>query len=216
MELENSIDAQGTIIRVVSGVTETATFAQDGFNVTVTLNAHGVKTGDRIEVATAAGAESAMGRFTVTSVTANSFTYNADGEDIVAAASALKFKRMYDVEAKTFSGPGGSVAVIDATTLSSKAKRKKMGLMDEGQLGFTVYYVPGKLGHETLRAARKTRAPAQIEMAYSDTPTTYWAFQGFVLAFPVTGSVDGLIESAVNIEIDGTIDEYADTVPLEA
>jgi hypothetical protein len=72
--------------------------------VTVTLNAHGVKTGDRIEVATAAGAESTMGRFTVTSVTANSFTYNADGEDTVAAASALKFKRMYDVEAKTFSG----------------------------------------------------------------------------------------------------------------
>jgi hypothetical protein len=210
MEIENSIEAQGTIIRVVSAATENATFAQDGVDVTVTLNAHGLKTGDRIQVDTAAGAEFAVGRFTVKSVTANTFTYTADGEDTVAAASALTFKKMYDVEAKTFSGPGGSAAVIDATTLSSTKKRKRMGLADEGQLGFTVYYVPGNPGHETLRAARKARAPAQIEMAYSDTPTTYWAFQGFVLAFPVTGSVDGLIESAVNIEIDGEITEYQD------
>ena len=44
-------------------------------------------------------------------------------------------------EIKTFTGPGGSAAVIDVTDLSSTGKEKRMGLKDEGQLSFDLMYI---------------------------------------------------------------------------
>lgn len=108
---------------------------------------------------------------------------------------------------KTFSGPGGSAAVIDTTTLCSTAKEKRMGLADEGQFSFTINYVPGDAGHEALRAARASREPTPFRLTFSDTPATVWEFTGFVLSFSVSGAVDAVIEASVTIEITGAITE---------
>jgi hypothetical protein len=215
MDLPQELEAQGTLFGVRSIKINSATFAQAGTTVTVTLAAHGLKAGDRIEVLTAGDAGFPVGLFTfenvsrysVSSASANTFTFDVEDADAVDAGSALTYSRLLAVSPKTFNGPGGSASVMDVTTLSSTAKRKRMGLMDEGQLGFTIHYVPGNEAHETMRTARKTRKPIFVEQVFSDGRTA-WGFQGYVLSFPVTGSVDGVIESAVVIEIDGDIHEY--------
>jgi hypothetical protein len=109
-------------------------------------------------------------------------------------------------EIKTFTGPGGSAAVIDVTDLSSAAKEKRMGLADEGQLSFTINYIPTNTEHEALRDARATRVETNFQMVFTDdSPSTVWDFSGFVTGFAVSGAVDGVVEANVTIEITGEI-----------
>ncbi len=111
-------------------------------------------------------------------------------------------------EIKTFTGPGGSAAVIDVTDLSSAAKEKRMGLADEGQLSFTINYIPSDTEHAALRTARATRVETNFQLVFTDaSPSTTWDFSGFVTNFAVSGSVDGVIEAQVTIEITGAIEE---------
>lgn len=110
-------------------------------------------------------------------------------------------------EIKTFSGPSGSATVIDVTDLSSLAKEKRMGLKDEGQLQFTINYIPANAQHAALRAARTSREKTSFKMLFTDSPQTEWDFEGFVLGFSVSGAVDGVVEAQVTIEITGDITE---------
>lgn len=111
-------------------------------------------------------------------------------------------------EIKTFTGPGGSAAVIDVTDLSSAAKEKRMGLADEGQLSFTIHYIPNDTQHALLRTKRATRVETNFKLVFTDaSPATTWSFSGFVTNFAVSGAVDGVIEANVTIEITGAITE---------
>ncbi len=111
-------------------------------------------------------------------------------------------------EIKTFSGPGGSASVIDVTDLSSTAKEKRMGLADEGQLSFTINYIPDDLQHKALRSARASRKVTNFKLIFTDdTPSTTWDFAGFITGFSVSGSVDNVVEANVTIEITGSIVE---------
>lgn len=109
-------------------------------------------------------------------------------------------------EIKSFTGPGGSATVIDVTDLSSLAKEKRMGLMDEGQLSFTINYIPSDTQHAALRAARASREETDFQLVFTDaSPSTTWDFSGFVTNFAVSGAVDGVVEAQVTIEITGAI-----------
>jgi hypothetical protein len=111
-------------------------------------------------------------------------------------------------EIKNFTGPGGAAAVIDVTDLSSLAKEKRMGLADEGQLSFVLHYIPSDTQHAALRAARASRVETNFQIEFTDaSPSTVWSFSGFVTNFSVSGSVDGVIEGNVTIEITGAIVE---------
>lgn len=111
-------------------------------------------------------------------------------------------------EIKSFTGPGGAAAVIDVTDLSSTGKEKRMGLMDEGQLSFTMHYIPTDTEHIALRAARASREETQFQLVFTDnSPATTWDFSGFVTNFSISGAVDGVIEANVTIEITGAIQE---------
>jgi predicted secreted protein len=111
-------------------------------------------------------------------------------------------------EIKTFSGPSGSAAVIDVTDLSSAAKEKRMGLADEGQLSFTINYIPSDTQHIALRAARAARTETNFKMVFTDdSPSTTWSFSAFVTGFAVSGAVDNVVEANVTLEITGAITE---------
>lgn len=110
-------------------------------------------------------------------------------------------------EIKTFSGPGGSATVIDVTDLSSAAKEKRMGLADEGQLQFTINYIPANAQHAGLRADRASRVLRNFQMEFTDTPKTVWNFAAYVTGFAVSGAVDGVVEANVTLEISGAITE---------
>lgn len=110
-------------------------------------------------------------------------------------------------EIKTFSGPGGSASVIDTTDLSSTAKEKRMGLADEGQLSFTMNYIPTNAQHMALRSDRASRVKRNFQLVFTDSGATTWDFAAFVTGFSVAGGVDGVIEATVTLEITGSITE---------
>lgn len=110
-------------------------------------------------------------------------------------------------EIKTFSGPGGSASVIDVTDLSSTGKEKRMGLKDEGQLQFTINYIPDNAQHIALRQDRNDRVLRNFQMVFTDTGATQWDFSAYVTSFSVAGGVDGVIEATVTLEISGSIVE---------
>ena len=106
-------------------------------------------------------------------------------------------------EIKTFNGPGGSAAVIDVTDLSSTAKEKRMGLQDEGQLGFNINYRPDHAQHVALRTAKASGAATPFQLTFEDG--TIWTFVAFVLSVIVQGGVDAVVEASVTLEISGSI-----------
>lgn len=111
-------------------------------------------------------------------------------------------------EVKSFSGPGGSAEVIDTTDLLSTSKEKRMGLPDEGQLEFTIMYLPKDAAHMALRTARQSRERTAFKLVFTDqSPKTEWSFNAFVTGFSVSGAVDGVIEAQVTLEITGAIVE---------
>jgi len=125
---------------------------------------------------------------------------------IAAVASPHTYTEIPEI--KSFTGPGGSAAVIDVTDLSSTGKEKRMGLKDEGQLSFDILYIPTDDQHMALRAARDSGEAAQFQLVFTDaSPATTWEFSGFVTTFAISGGVDGVIEGKVTIEITGSIEE---------
>ena len=110
-------------------------------------------------------------------------------------------------EIKTFSGPGGSATVIDVSDLSSTAREKRMGLNDEGQLSFTINYVPTNTQHALLRTQRASRELTSFQLVFTDTGNTTWDFEAYVNGFSVSGAVDGVVEANVTLEISGSITE---------
>jgi predicted secreted protein len=111
-------------------------------------------------------------------------------------------------EIKTFSGPSGSATVIDVTDLSSAAKEKRMCLADEGQLSFTINYIPSNTQHTLLRTQRANREETNFKLVFTDdSPSTTWSFSAFVTGFAVSGAVDAVVEANVTLEITGAITE---------
>jgi len=193
--MTDSMLAQGTHLRILAALAITATAAVAGGTATVTDAAHGLATGDRIAI----GDE----HVAVTRIDADTFSFPVAGTGVVAGP--ISYKPLLDIAPKTFSGPGGAASVIDATNLSSTAKRKRVGLKDEGQMTFTVNYTNDNAAHLALRAARANNALADFELEFEDG--TVWTFGGYVLQFQLSGSVDGLIEGSVSVEIDGEVTE---------
>jgi predicted secreted protein len=110
-------------------------------------------------------------------------------------------------EIKTFSGPGGSATVIDVSDLSSLAREKRMGLNDEGQLSFTINYIPTNTQHALLRTQRASRELTSFQLVFTDNGNTTWDFEAYVNGFSVSGAVDGVVEAQVTLEISGAITE---------
>lgn len=131
-------------------------------------------------------------------------------------AQGMVFQRLADgspdtyqaiPEIKSFSGPSGSASVIDVTDLDSTSKEKRMGLADEGQIQFTINYIPTNAVHSGLRTDRANRTLRGFKMIYTDTGDTEWAFNAYVTGFAVSGGVDGVVEVQVTLELSGSITE---------
>lgn len=108
-------------------------------------------------------------------------------------------------EVMSINGPSGSASIIDVTDLSSTAKEKVMGLMDEGQVQMDVNYIPTNAVHEELRAARAAKTLKRFRIAFTSTPTVYFEFDAYVTGFQVSNAVDAVTKVAVTLEISGPV-----------
>lgn len=104
-----------------------------------------------------------------------------------------------------FSGPQGSAAVIDCTTLEDTAKVKLMGLPDEGQFSFTINLDPGNAQHIGLKDDRAARTKRNFQLILTDVATTTLSFAAFVVGFAVAGTVDDKVTTACTMEISGAV-----------
>lgn len=110
-------------------------------------------------------------------------------------------------EVSTISGPGGSAAVIDVTDLSSTSREKRMGLSDEGQISFTINYIPTNTQHALLRTTRAARTLTNFQLVFTDSPVTTWSFAAYVTGLAIENAVDGVTQANVTLEISGSISE---------
>jgi predicted secreted protein len=123
----------------------------------------------------------------------------------LGAGSPLAYTTIAEIN--SFSGPGGSVSVIDVTDLSSSAKEKVAGLNDNGQLSFECNLVPSNTQHAALREAKENSSTISVKIVFTDTGATEWTFNAMVTGFSVSGAVDGVVKASITLEISGDITE---------
>jgi len=110
-------------------------------------------------------------------------------------------------EINSFSGPGGSVSVIDVTDLSSTAKEKIAGLNDNGQLTMECNFVPSNTQQAALRTAKENGTVVGMQLVFTDTGSTTWTFSAIVTGFSISGAVDGVVKGSITLDITGDIVE---------
>lgn len=108
-------------------------------------------------------------------------------------------------EVVSFTGPGGSASVIDATHLASTAREKLMGLPDEGQFSMELNLDPTDAQQIALKDDRLNRTKRNFKLLLTDVGPTTLSFTGFVLEFSISGGVDDKINLSITIEITGTV-----------
>lgn len=130
--------------------------------------------------------------------------FNAQGT-IIAREGATPGVYAPIAEIRSFTGPGGQSAVIDATNLSSTGKEKVLGLQDEGQLSMELSFVPGDTGQQALLSDRAASLKKKFRITFSDVNNTTATFDAFVMGFSVAGGVDALTTATVTLEITGAV-----------
>ena len=108
-------------------------------------------------------------------------------------------------EVVSFTGPGGSATVIDATHLASTAREKLMGLPDEGQFSMELNLVPSDAQQIALKDDRVNRTKRNFQLLLTDVGPTTLSFAGFVLEFSISGGVDDKITATITIEITDVV-----------
>lgn len=134
-------------------------------------------------------------------------SFNAQGSLLYIGTNAATPVWTLIGDVRSWTGPSGARAVIDATHLSSDAKEKRVGLADEGQVTFETAFAPGNAGHLALLAAKRSPNPLPFRLVLNDTEVvedrTTGRWSGFVLGLPVTIGVDALTTMPVTVEVTG-------------
>lgn len=106
---------------------------------------------------------------------------------------------------KSYSGFDGTATVLDTTDLDSEAKEKLLGLMDNGNFSIDINTNMTDPGQTALKAAQKSQAMLQFKL---DTPDGYsYTFNGQVQSFPLSGGVDAVMATTVQMTISGAVTE---------
>lgn len=112
------------------------------------------------------------------------------------------------------SPPGGEVASVDKTYLSSVAKEKRAGrIPDAGQFSFDIEYDPNDSTHQALYALVWTPANQWWQLVYNDGLTVTNAeieFEGFITNWePEDLEDESNLRVSVTVEITGVITSTA-------
>jgi Lambda phage tail tube protein, TTP len=135
--------------------------------------------------------------------------FNAQGTTIARESDTTPGSFVAIAEIRSFSGPGGTSAIIDATTLGSSGREKLMGLQDEGTLSLELNYSPTDSGQQALLADRTAQLRKQFKITFSNTATLAQrataTFFAYVTGFTIGGGVDALTTATVTLEITDSI-----------
>lgn len=204
-----AVESQGTTFEIGtgSGGAQTITGITLGAITKVTSSAHTLAAGDVVTFANVGGTTQLNGQTAmVTAVETNAFFVgiNSVGYTAYTSGGTATPVTWSEVGLVTdWDGPGGSASVIDTTHLKSAAREKLMGLMDEGQISFTLNWDTDDTGQAACRTARAARTLKDFRVTYTNDAVQ--TFSGYVLSFPSSGGVDGKVEGNITVEISGAV-----------
>jgi len=105
--------------------------------------------------------------------------------------------------AKDFTGPSGSISIMDTTALEDTTKQKLAGLSDEGQFSFNINWNSADTQHILLRTNFIGEISSNFKLNLSNSGVV--TFSGYVSGFDHGASVDDVYTAAITIEITGAV-----------
>ena len=103
------------------------------------------------------------------------------------------------------SGPDGSAAEIDISTLDSTAKEFAMGLMDEGSFSFEMVFDPANAQHVGVRDDRTNKTLRNWQVVLPDGSSTTIAFAAYITGFSLAAPGDEVWRASVTLRISGAL-----------
>jgi hypothetical protein len=103
----------------------------------------------------------------------------------------------------TISGPNRAVASVEVTTLDSTERTFRPGLLDNGELSFTIQYDPDATTHTALTALLATPAVKNWKLVLTDTTPSTYALSAFLTAFNPGGmETDGNLTAECTLKVN--------------
>ncbi len=107
---------------------------------------------------------------------------------------------------RSISGPDGSAAEIDVTSLDSAAKEFLIGLADEGSVSLEILWdETANTNHAQLRTDRLAGDVRYYQIRLSDSPQTTYSFQAFVTGWSLGNAIDDATIANVTLRITGAV-----------
>jgi hypothetical protein len=207
-----AISAQGSTLSMSTGTGSpiTVTTVIEGNPTILTAAAHGLSNGDVVTLAGFSGTDAALlnGKtVVVTNVTTNTFAVNIDttGKTITTTGTPTATPQTYTPISNitTFNGLDGQPSDIDVTNLDSAAKEFRPGLVDNGAFSFNVMRDTDDPGQIAVDAARVAGTVKTFKLVLPNAATA--TFDGYVKKFPLSGGVDKVLETAVDVRVTGAV-----------
>lgn len=208
-----AISAQGSVLSIGTGTggAKTITAIALGNPTILTAAAHGFNNGDVVTLAGLTGANAALLNglsLSVRAKTTNTWAVDVDttGQTITAAGTAtpVTFTQVNNI--KDFSGFDGSASELDRTNLSSTAKEFVLGLVDPGQFSINFDVDMNDPGQAAVRSKQQSGVISNFKLVLPGAVANLtYTFTGFVKKLTVTGGVDAIAKSSVDIRISGTV-----------
>lgn len=129
-------------------------------------------------------------------VTARTVTATSGGTD-----GAELFTNVAEV--KSISGPNTQSQIIDVTHMESDNSTREFlpTLIDPGEMGFAVNFLPGNATHQGIRTDQKNRTRRNWKLVFTDTLATVYSMAGFVTGCNITAEIENVIQAQLNIKL---------------
>jgi hypothetical protein len=208
-----ALSAQGTIVQIATGTggAKTITAMAVGNPTIFTSSAHGLALGDVVAIASVAGtvATSVNGlNWVVTHKTTNSFAIGFDSTGLTYTSGGTATPVTYTAIAniKSISDfESGSASEIDVTNLSSTAKEKRLGLVDNGGFSLAIHHSNADAGQAAAQARRLDGAAVNMKVILPSGTTPNASFSALIKKFSKNAAVDGVVEGSLDVTINGAI-----------
>jgi hypothetical protein len=111
-------------------------------------------------------------------------------------------------EVTDISGPTLALDPLDVTAHTSPAAFREFigGLLDGGEVTFTINYVPTDSTHDNstgILSDLAGRVTSNWKLIFPDTGATEWTFAAFLTAFESTEPVDDRLSAEITLKLTG-------------
>lgn len=101
-------------------------------------------------------------------------------------------------------GPGMERDSIETTNLTSTAKRFRAGLLDGGEITYTIQYDPADSTHAAIWTALGSGATEAWTLTLADAGGAVFAFNAFITKFEPDGmQTDENVTAELTLKLDG-------------